>query len=184
MKGIVFSLLEDAVTRAHGEDVWDDLLDRAGVDGVYTSLGSYPDSDLTSLVAAASEVTGDDPQTVIRWFGRESMPTLARAYPAFFEPHADVHAFLKTLNDIIHPEVRKLYPGADVPMFDFSYAPDGTISMGYSSPRRLCAFAEGLIEGAAAHYAQNVELNQPTCMLRGDDRCTIEVRVEHDRGSR
>ena len=179
MKGIVFSLLEDAVTRTHGEDVWDDLLDRAALDGAYTSLGSYPDSDLFALVAAASAVTGDDPQAVIRWFGRAAMPTLAEAYPGFFEPHTDVRSFLQTLNDIIHPEVRKLYPGADVPTFGFSYAPDGTISMRYGSGRRMCSFAEGLIEGAAAHYGQIVHLDQPTCMLRGDDWCTIEVRVEH-----
>jgi predicted hydrocarbon binding protein len=179
MKGIVFSLLEDAVTRTHGEDVWDDLLERAGLDGAYTSLGSYPDADLFALVGAVSNVTGDDAQAVIRWFGREAMPTLAEAYPGFFEPHTELRSFLETLNDIIHPEVRKLYPGADVPTFGFSYAPDGTIAMRYGSGRRMCAFAEGLIEGAAAHYRQIVRLDQPTCMLRGDDWCTIEVRVEH-----
>jgi hypothetical protein len=178
MKGIVFSLLEDAVTQTHGEDVWDDLLERAGLEGAYTTLGSYPDSDLFSLVSAASEVTGDDAHTIIRWFGRQAMPTLARSYPAFFEPHTDLRGFLRTLNDIIHPEVRKLYPGADVPYFGFSYASDGTIAMRYRSPRRMCAFAEGLIEGAAAEYGQNVALAQPTCMLRGDDECTIEVRFD------
>ena len=178
MKGIVFSLLEDAVTRVHGEDAWDDVLERADLGGAYTTLGSYPDSDLFALVAAASSVTGDDPQAIIRWFGRESMPTLARAYPAFFAPHTDLRAFLGTLNDIIHPEVRKLYPGADVPEFGFSHAPDGTIAMRYTSARRLCAFAEGLIEGAAAHYGQTVHLSQPTCMLRGDVSCTIELRVD------
>jgi hypothetical protein len=179
MKGIVFSLLEDAVTRAHGEDVWDELLERAGLDGVYTSLGSYPDSDLFALVAAVAAETGDDTQSVIRWFGREAMPMLAEAYPGFFRPHTDVGTFLKTLNDIIHPEVRKLYPGADVPTFGFSYASDGTITMRYGSGRRMCAFAEGLIEGAAAHYGQTVHLDQPACMLKGDDQCTIEVRIEH-----
>jgi Haem-NO-binding len=179
MKGIVFSLLEDAVTRTHGEDVWDDLLERAGLDGAYTSLGSYPDADLFALVGAVSNVTGDDAQAVIRWFGREAMPTLAEAYPGFFEPHTELRSFLETLNDIIHPEVRKLYPGADVPTFGFAYAPDGTIAMRYGSGRRMCAFAEGLIEGAAAHYRQIVRVDQPTCMLRGDDWCTIEVRVEH-----
>ena len=179
MKGIVFSLLADAVTRTYGEDAWDEILERARVDGAYTTLGSYPDSDLFALVEAASAITGNDRQTIIRWFGREAMPTLARAYPAFFEPHADVPSFLATLNDIIHPEVRKLYPGADVPTFGFTYAPDGTIAMRYHSARRMCAFAEGLIEGAAAHFHQDVSLDQPTCMLRGDDECTIEVRVVH-----
>ena len=35
MKGIVFNLLQEVVTQHYGEDVWDDLIDAAGVDGVY-----------------------------------------------------------------------------------------------------------------------------------------------------
>ena len=54
MKGIVFNLLEEVVIRHHGEDVWDALLDAAGVAGAYTSLGNYPDEDLGKLVAAAA----------------------------------------------------------------------------------------------------------------------------------
>ena len=177
MKGIVFNLLEDAVTREHGADTWDDLLEAAGLDGSYTSLGNYPDAHLTSLVAAASAAGGAAPQDIIRWFGREALPALAAAYPGFFEPHTDLRPFLYTLNDIIHPEVRKLYPGADVPTFGLTTAPDGTVTMRYGSPRQLCAFAEGLIEGAAAHYGQRVAIEQPQCMLRGDERCTIEIRI-------
>ena len=33
MKGIVFNLLEQVVTDAHGVAAWEDLLDDAGVDG-------------------------------------------------------------------------------------------------------------------------------------------------------
>jgi len=179
MKGIVFNLLEDAVARQYGENTWDDLLEAAGLDGAYTSLGSYPDRQLTDLVEAASAATGMAPQSIIRWFGREAMPALAAAYPGFFLPHADIGSFLDTLNDIIHPEVRKLYPGADVPTFGFATAGDGTITMRYGSPRRLCAFAEGLIEGAAIQFGQVVAIDQPRCMLRGDELCTIEIRVDH-----
>jgi hypothetical protein len=178
MKGIVFDLLEGAVVRAHGEDAWDDLLQTAGLEGGYTSLGSYPDAHLMARVAAASAMTGESAQGVVRWFGREALPALASSYPRFFDPHDGVYSFLLTLNDIIHPEVRKLYPGADVPLFGFSTAADGAITMTYGSPRRLCAFAEGLIEGAAAHFEQVVSIDQPTCMLRGDELCSIVVRVE------
>ena len=179
MKGIVFNLLEGAVTRAHGENAWDDLLETAGLDGAYTSLGNYPDQHLTDLVAAAAARSGGSPQEIVRWFGREALPALAAGYPGFFDPHHDLGSFLGTLNHIIHPEVRKLYPGADVPTFGFSTDTDGTITMRYGSPRRLCAFAEGLIEGAAAHYGQVVAIAQPSCMLRGDELCAIEVRVDH-----
>ena len=130
MKGIVFNLLEDVVTRAHGAATWDALLDEANVGGAYTSLGSYPDEEAFKLVMAASRALGLKPEEVLRWFGREAMPVLAQKYPGFFTPHKTVRPFLLTLNSIIHPEVRKIYPGADVPVFDFEDAPDGALLMG------------------------------------------------------
>ena len=177
MKGIVFTLLAQAVAEEYGEDAWDDMLDGAGLDGVYTSLGDYPDEDLGKLVEQASASVALPAQDVVRWFGRSALPRLAVAYPGFFARHADTRSFLYTLNDIIHPEVRKLYPGADVPWFDFDETPDGGLVMGYASGRRLCAFAEGLIEGAAAHFEEPVSISQPACMLRGDPSCELVIHL-------
>src|SRR5262245_38617374 len=177
MKGIVFTLLENAVEDAHGEDTWDDVLEGAGLVGAYTSLGDYPDTDLLRLVSEAAGRLGREPQDVIRWFGRSALPRLAEAYPGFFREHVSTRSFLHTLNDVIHPEGRKLYPGADVPWFDFSETRDGDLVMGYVSQRRLCAFAEGLIEGAAAHFREVVRIRQPTCMLRGDPSCQLVIHV-------
>ena len=175
LKGIVFNVLEQVVSRDHGENTWDDLLSAAGLVGAYTSLGSYPDEDLGKLVTAASEALHIPAQDVIRWFGREALPVLAQAYPAFFAPHTDTRSFLLTLNDIIHPEVRKLYPGADVPEFEFDVSSDGTLGMGYGSHRKLCSFAEGLIEGAAGWFGERAAISQPRCMLRGDERCDLVI---------
>lgn len=178
MKGIVFNLLEQVVIREYGENTWDDLLSSAGLTGAYTSLGSYPDEHLGRLVGAASQALDVPAQDLIRWFGREALPALAQAYPAFFVPHTDTRSFLLTLNDIIHPEVRKLYPGADVPDFDFVLLPGGNLRMGYDSHRKLCAFAEGLIEGAAAHFEEVVAISQPHCLLLGDPRCDLEIAFQ------
>lgn len=46
----------------------------------------------------------------------------------------------------------------------------------YDSPRRLCAFLEGLVLGTAAHYGEEVELEQTTCMHRGDPACGYRIR--------
>ncbi len=175
VKGIVFNLLEQVVFRDYGDNTWDDLLSAAGLVGAYTSLGSYPDEHLGKLVGVASEALDLPAQDVIRWFGREALPALAQAYPMFFTPHSETRSFLLTLNDIIHPEVRKLYPGADVPEFDFDTLPDGSLRMGYHSHRKLCSFAEGLIEGAASQFGEQVAILQPRCMLRGDETCELEI---------
>lgn len=171
----MFNLLEQVVSRDHGENTWDDLLKAAGLVGAYTSLGNYPDEHLGRIVNVASETLGVPAQDVVRWFGREALPALAQAYPEFFRPHTDTRSFLLTLNEIIHPEVRKFYPGADVPEFDFDESSDGTLRMGYDSHRKLCSFAEGLIEGAATHFGEQVAIVQRRCMLRGDERCDLEI---------
>ena len=174
MKGIVFNLLEEVVTREYSADTWDDLLDAASLNGSYTSLGSYPDEDLSKLVMAASSALQQPPADVIRWFGRSAVPLLAEKYPGFFRPHTSTRSFVLTLNEIIHPEVRKIYPGADVPEFDFEVA-ESALLIGYNSKRRLCSFAQGLIEGTAEHYDEEIELEHLNCMIRGDDKCLIRV---------
>ena len=177
MKGIVFNLLEELVTREHGADAWDDLLDDAGVGGAYTSLGSYDDAELGALVGAASKALGTPPQDIVRWFGRSAMPSFAASHPHFFVGHDGTRSFLLTLNDMIHPEVRKLYPGAGVPDFDYDTSDPDVLVMRYRSARRMCEFAEGLIEGAAEHFGESVDIAQPSCMHRGDDHCVLEVSL-------
>ena len=52
MKGIVFNLLEEAVSSTYGDAAWDRLLDAAGLEGAYTSLGSYDDAEIAALEKA------------------------------------------------------------------------------------------------------------------------------------
>ena len=62
MKGIVFNILEKVVSRAHGEETWDKLLDDAGLDGAFTAVGNYPDEQLFGLVGAASAALNTPPR--------------------------------------------------------------------------------------------------------------------------
>jgi len=178
MKGVIFNLLEEVVRQEHGDDTWDRLLEDANCEGVYASLGSYADEELARLVTAASSALEIEPDEVIRWFGRKAVPLLAERYPRFFEPHSSTLSFLLTLNEIIHPEVRKIYPGANVPVFDFEQPADGKLLLGYQSSRGLCALAEGLTQGAADHYGETVQLAHLECTGRGDQRCLIEVSFQ------
>jgi hypothetical protein len=175
VKGVVFNLFEEAVEREYGEEMWDTLLDSAELEGSYTSVGSYPDEDLGKLVHAASAALSIPPEDLVRWFGSAALPRLADRYPHFFEPHRSTRDFLLTLNDIIHPEVRKIYPGAEVPVFTYYPAPNQALMMGYKSRRRLCHFGEGLIEGAAAHYGDEVTIEQLKCVQRDDAECVYWV---------
>ena len=176
MKGIVFNLLQEVVVAEHGEKTWDALLVAAGVSGAYSSLGNYPDEELGRIVGAASRALHTPPQDVVRWFGRKAIPLLAKNHPGYFAPHRHALEFLLTLNTIIHPEVRKLHRDAVVPEFQFETPAPNVLQIGYQSPRRLCALAEGFIQGAADYYGETLALEHPTCMLRGDESCVLIAR--------
>jgi hypothetical protein len=173
VKGIIFNLLERAVIDEHGEDCWDALLDATGSDGVFSALETYDDRELLGLVEAASKALNLPAADVVRWFGKSAIPLLADRYGLFFEPHDATIPFLLTLNDVIHTEVRKIYPGAEVPEFDFERRNGQTLAIEYRSHRKLCALAEGLIAGAAAHFGEHVSITHTQCMLQGAESCVL-----------
>ena len=78
------------------------------------------------------------------------------------------------MDDIIHPEVRKVYPDAEVPGFA-TVAVDGGLRVTYTSRRALCALADGLIVGAASWFGADLTVVHECCVHHGDDSCTMLV---------
>lgn len=175
MKGIIFNLAEEVVAAAHGPETWDALLEESGASGAYTSLGSYPDSELIAILTAASARLGMPVADVLRWFGRSAMPLIAQRFPAFFTGVPNLQGFILSLNTIIHAEVRKLYAGATCPHFDFALQNNGQLHMTYHSPRQLCALVEGFVTGAADHFGETVTIDHGQCTRHGAPACTFLV---------
>lgn len=176
MKGIIFNLLEEAAEQHFGPDTWTDLVEASGVSGSYTSLGSYPDAEILALVETAANVTGKSCNEVLQWFGRAAIPLLAGRYGELFEGHPSARSFILSVNDIIHPEVRKLYAGAHCPHFQFRDAEAGALLVGYQSPRQLCHLAHGFIEGAADWFGEIAAVEHIGCMADGAAMCQLSVR--------
>lgn len=178
MKGIIFHLVEGYVVADGGDAAWDRLLVDADLPGGYSSLGDYDDEDLPRLVAAYSTSHGVGAEDASRAIGRHALLTLAERYPQFFATHTRTRDMLLTLNDVIHPEVRKLQHSATPPHFDYVATDADDFEMGYHSGRRLCFLAEGMISGAAAYYGETVRITQPECMHAGADRCLIRCSFD------
>ncbi|MCW1384139.1 heme NO-binding domain-containing protein [Novosphingobium sp. KCTC 2891] len=175
MKGVIFNVLEDAVVAEHGPDSWADLLDAAGLDGIYSSLGSYPDAELLAIVDRAAATLDQPVPQVLRWFGRKAIPLLAERYPRLFEQHRSARSFVTSVNDIIHPEVRKLYAGAACPHFHFHELDDGRLAMAYRSQRQLCHLAQGFVEGSGDHFAETVAVEHISCVHHGEPVCRLAL---------
>lgn len=175
MKGVIFNAVEEAVRTEHGEDAWDDLLTSAGLGGAYTSLGTYPDEQMYALVAAACQALGMGQEDLLRHLGRRTFGYLAGRNPELMDGFRTSRDVLLSLNAVIHPEVRKVYPGADVPVFDVQVLGDSEVALAYRSNRGLCHFAEGLALGAADHFDQVVTVTQPRCQHHGAGDCELRI---------
>lgn len=175
MKGVIFNAVEEAVVNLYSEDVWDDLLDAAGVSGRYTSLGEYDDAELTALVIAAVEMTGIDANELIKVLGRHSFPHLGSRYPELVDGSTGTHDFLRRVNDIIHPEVLKLHPDAKPPEFLFEDRDDNVLRVTYKSARRLGVLAQGLMYGAADRFGEEIEIDVVSGL--GEETTVFDIRV-------
>ena len=174
MKGILFNVVQDVVTEALSADAWDDVLDAAGVPGSYTSLGTYPDTDLAPIVQAIADLADLSFEETLRLAGVLGFKHLARRNPALIDGIGGWRKLISSLDDIIHPEVRKIYPDAEVP--GFATVDDGdALRVTYTSQRGLCALAHGLMEGAGAWFQGELRVEHTSCVHRGDDVCVMLV---------
>lgn len=180
MKGIVFILLNQFIDQALGEDAWDTLLDIVEPDsgGAYTAVATYPDEELFSLVTTACEKHQLDFKDTVKAFGNFMFPPLAEKYPNFIKKDMKLKDFLLSINDVIHVEVRKLYPEAGLPDIQYEETEDNLLTIIYDSPRKLCFLAEGLIEGAAQHFEESIKVSQSDCMHQGSQVCKIHINFE------
>jgi hypothetical protein len=175
MKGVIFNIVEETVRAEHGEDAWDSLLEEAGLDGAYTSLGTYPDQDMAALVTAACAALGVSPEDLLRHLGRQGFARLAARNVELMREFSDARSLLLGLNSVIHPEVRKVYPGAEVPDFEVVSGEQDHLSLSYRSKRGLCHFAEGLALGVGDTFGEGFSVTQPVCQHAGDDHCELLV---------
>ena len=176
MKGVVFNLLNELVEEKFGFVAWENMLEAAGSDGVFIEAETYPDELVVNLVTAANKLTDTPVPDLLRTFGEFMAPAFARNYPVFFENQDSLKSFLLTVDRVIHVEVRKLYPEAHLPEFNYRDEQDNELTMLYKSPRKLCHLAEGLIAGCAKHFDQPYELKHEVCMHKGSDECRLELQ--------
>ena len=119
MKGIVFTEFLEMVESRFSFDMVDDILDdaRPASGGAYTAVGTYPHDEMVALVSALSARSGLAVADLLRAFGAHLFGRFVQGYPDFFARVDNAFDFLAGIEDIIHAEVRKLYPDAELPHF-------------------------------------------------------------------
>jgi hypothetical protein len=162
MKGIVFTEFIEFVEQRYSLDIADEMIEACELQsgGAYTSVGTYDCGEMLTLVTALGELTGTPVPDLVRSFGHHLFSRLAAAHPEFLAGIDDSFSFLKLIENHIHREVRKLYPDAELPRFEWEAAEADVLVLTYRSRRPLADLAQGLILGCVDHFAERVDLKR------------------------
>jgi predicted hydrocarbon binding protein len=177
MKGIIFNLLEDFITEGWGEETYDQILSRCPLHatGPFVGPGTYADADLMTIVAKTTERLGISVPEAVHAFGKYCFPRLAAKFPMFVEGHTHPKSFLKTIDAVIHVEVRKLFKDAEPPTMRFVDPSPDELLITYISKRKLCTLMEGLLDGTAEYFKTPIRYGQSACVLRGAETCEFHL---------
>lgn len=164
MKGIVFTEFLEMVEGRFSPDVVDRIIEEADLPngGAYTSVGTYDYQELIRLVVRLGAAVGAPVPDLVRAFGRHLFRRFVALYPDFFAGVTSSFDFLSNVESVVHVEVLKLYPDAELPRFDCQATAEG-MTLTYTSRRPFADLAEGLILGCAEHFGE------PIAVARQDD---------------
>jgi predicted hydrocarbon binding protein len=178
MHGTIFVELEKYVTSKLGAEAWTTLKEQAGVQrDHYEALEIYPDAEVGALVQTASTITGLPAQTLLEDFGAFIAPDLLEMYWAVVRPEWRTLDLLENTETAIHEVVRISQKGATPPYLRAQRTAPNEVTIIYTSPRKLCAIAKGIVRGVANHYGETFSIKETTCMLQGGSQCTLQVQT-------
>ncbi|MBB64865.1 MAG: hypothetical protein CMO81_07345 [Waddliaceae bacterium] len=178
MKGTIFNYLEEFVSKNHGEDSWISLIENTELeteDAIFVGPGNYPDKDLFALAQTASEMLKTPIEDILHSFGYFVLEKFSVDFPIFFEKVSSAKDFLSSIHCVIHVEVKKLYPDAETPDFEYETPGNDELVMSYYSSRKLCIFLRGLLDGVADYFKEKIDYIETQCMHQGGDHCKFHL---------
>ncbi|HKR63826.1 MAG TPA: heme NO-binding domain-containing protein [Thermoanaerobaculia bacterium] len=163
---------------AYGAAAWNDVLSAAGLGPrVYLPITSYPDEEMAAIVGAAAQKTGLAVPALLESFGEYVAPHLVAMYRHLLKPTWRTLDVLEHVEETAHRAVRVEQPGAAPPYLEATRTSAHEITIDYTSARRLCFVAKGIIRGLSRHFDESVTITETQCMHRGGERCVLRVAV-------
>ncbi len=162
MKGLVFTEFLEMVETHFSPEIAERIIDASALPSgrIYTTLGTYDHDEIVQLVTHLSEETKISVPDLLFTFGKYLFGQFVANHPWALDGVESSLDFLQNVHDYIHVEVRKLYPDAELPRFDYDTSKAGRLIMHYRSTRPLADLAHGLIVGCIEHYGEKIDLQR------------------------
>ena len=176
MHGVVFLELERYLSQKLGKHGWDQIKREAGIPArIFVPVDSYPDAELHGLLRAASARLERPQRLLLEEFGIFVAPQFLKTYRFLVKNEWTVFDVLTNVESIMHAAVRRRTPFAEPPRLVIERRGPTEVLIIYSSQRKLCDFARGLIEGLAQFFDESVHISEQSCMHERAPSCRILV---------
>ena len=177
MQGLIFFFLQKfADVAATGSTSWKGVRASTATSAArYLPSGVYPDADAVAILTTIAETTGRPLPTILEEFGEFLAPYLVKVAGPVVDPAWRTLDLIEHTEAIIHTMIRTTTPGAAPPVLETVRQSPDELHLVYSSARRLCPLAVGLMRGIAAHYRETIRIEEPSCLLRGDPFCSFVI---------
>ena len=172
MYGMVNKAIEEMVCMHHGEETWEKIKLKAGVDiDVFLSNEGYSDEITYKLVGAASETLNAPAEAILEAFGQHwILHTASEGYGGLMQAGGDsLGEFLINLPNF-HSRVVLMFPKLQPPRFECSEVTENSLNLHYFTHRPgLSHFVIGLIQGLGKLFENTVEVQQTMNKAEGAD---------------
>lgn len=150
MYGIVNKAIQDLVTENYGEQKWENILERSGIEEDFFISNQPYDDDITfKLAIAVSDEMNITVSQVLIAFGEWwVVRTTTERYGGLMKSGGtNLREFLMNL-PLFHNRVMLIYPKLTPPEFKVTHISEKSINLHYFSKRKgLQEFVRGLIQG-------------------------------------
>jgi hypothetical protein len=176
MHGIIHRSLKQYVIDRTSEEGWETIIDVAGVENrLYLPVSEYPDEEVTEVLATVTELTGHDEAAIQRDFGRYFAPQLLDTFDAHVGRDWNAIDAVEGL-ERIYPQVVAKDDAADSMQISTRRSSADTVVVHYRSSRTLCPMLEGMIEGIAGEYGDEIRIGKGSPTRDGLRHCELTVR--------
>lgn len=176
MHGVIFNELRKYATAKVGPRAFETLVKEAGLGSkTYLATQAYPDEEVVAIVGAASRSTGLAVPAILEDFGQFIAPDLLTMFKSLLRPDWRTLDVVENTEETIHKVVRLRFPDSAPPYLKAARVAGDRVVVTYTSPRKLCFIAKGIVRGIAEHFEEAIAIHETRCMHRGAAECVIEV---------
>jgi hypothetical protein len=154
LKGIIFSEFLNLVEAKFGLETVDEIIEKSDLEseGIYTSIGTYSFSEMLQLLNHLSSKTNILIDDLLLIYAEHFFSVIEDSYPGLLASYKDPIEMISSIENHIHVEVRKIYPGAELPTFIVKEKNKNSLIMIYKSSRAMHHFGLGLMNKTFEYF--------------------------------